>query len=85
MLYLHKNNDDQLGDKIKDYLLEISAAHRQVDITNEESHLRENDIVIRGEQAVFRYLEAYGSDLEFERSLSADACIVRPDGDGTVC
>lgn len=85
MLYLYKNAKDDLGDMIKDYLKEISAAHRQVDITDEESHLRENDIIIRGELAVFRYLEAYNRDLEDERSLSADACIVRPNGDGAVC
>lgn len=85
MLYLHKNAKDELGDKIKDYLTEISAAHRQVDISDEESHLRENEVIIKGELAVFRFLEAYNRDLEDERSLSADACIVRPNGDGSVC
>lgn len=84
MLYLHKNASDELGEKIKDYLKEISAAHKQIDIFDEESFIRENDIVIKGEVAVFRYLEAYNSDLEYERSLSADACIMNPK-DGTIC
>lgn len=84
MLYLHKNANDDLGEKIKDYLVEISAAHRQVDITDGESFIRENDTVIKGEAGIFRYLEAFNSDLEYERSLSADACIMNPK-DGTIC
>ena len=84
MLYLHKNASDDLGNKIKDYLKEISAAHRQVDIEDEESFIRENEIIIKGEINIFRYLEAYNRDLEYERSLSADACIMNPN-DGTIC
>ena len=84
MLYLHKNATDELGEKIKDYLAEISAAHKQVDITEEESFIKENDIVIKGEINIFRFLEAYNRDLEYERSLSADACIMNPN-DGTIC
>ena len=65
-------------------MTEISAAHRQVDIEDEESFIRENEIIIKGEINIFRYLEAYNRDLEYERSLSADACIMNPN-DGTIC
>ena len=84
MLYLHKNNDE-LGQKIKDYLSEISAAHKQVHIDDEqESFIRENDRVIKGEINIYKYLEALKRDLEDERLLSADACIMNP-RDGKMC
>ncbi|MEM1408381.1 MAG: hypothetical protein AAGG59_16480 [Bacteroidota bacterium] len=70
---------------IKDYLSEISAAHKQVDIDGaEESFIRENDSVIKGEINIYKYLEALKRDLEDERLLSADACIMNP-RDGKMC
>ena len=85
MLYFHKNAKDQLGDKIKEALLEMSAAHQQIDMEIDESFLRENEVAIKGEKQIFQYLRSYKSDLDYSRSLSADACIVRKDGDGKVC
>jgi len=85
MLYFHKNVNDQLGDKIKEALLEMSAAHQQIDIESGDSFLRENQIEIKGEVQIFQYLRSYKSDLDYSRSLSADACVVRKDGDGKVC
>ncbi|WP_109829539.1 hypothetical protein [Reichenbachiella versicolor] len=84
MLYFHKNTD-KLGDDIKDFLQNISAAHKIVDIQDQESHLVLDGKPIIGEQAVFRYLDSLKSILENEHVLSADACIVRPSGDGKVC
>lgn len=84
MLYLHKNSDDDLGKKIKDFLVDISAAHKQVTTDNEESFIRENEILIRGEANIYRYLDALKRDLEDERLLSADACIMNP-RDGKIC
>ena len=84
MLYLHKNSDDDLGNKIKAFLLDISAAHKQVTIDNEESFLRENEITIKGEVNIYCYLNALKRDLEDERLLSADACIMNPKN-GEIC
>ena len=84
MLYFHKNSDHDLGEKIKTFLVDISAAHKQVDIDNEESFIRENEIIIKGETNVFRYLNALKRDLADERLLSADACIMNP-RDGKIC
>ncbi|MEM8566483.1 MAG: hypothetical protein AAGF85_08470 [Bacteroidota bacterium] len=83
MLYL-KNSGDELGNKIKDYLLDISAAHRQVDIEKQESFISENEITIKGEVNIFRYLNALKRDLEDERLLSADACLLNP-RNGEMC
>lgn len=85
MLYFHKNNNDTLGGKIKEALLDMSAAHKQIDIEQGESFLRENELEIRGEEQIFKYLRSYKSDLDYTRSLAADACVVRKDGDGKVC
>ena len=85
MLYFHRNTNDQLGDKIKEALLDMSAAHQQVEIVVGESFLRENEIEIKGETKIFQYLRSLKSDLDYSRSLSADACVVRKDGDGEVC
>ncbi|MEM6362716.1 MAG: hypothetical protein AAF731_21685 [Bacteroidota bacterium] len=84
MLYLHKKNDE-LGQTIKDYLSEISADHKQVDIDDaEESFIRENDRVVKGEINIYKYLDALKRKLEDERLLSADACIMNP-RDGKMC
>ncbi|MEQ8242112.1 hypothetical protein [Fulvivirga sp.] len=85
MLYLHKNENDPLGEKIKDALQDMSAAHKQVDIEEGESFLKENEIEIKGAEQIFNYLRAYKSDLNYTQSLGADACVVRKDGDGKVC
>lgn len=85
MLYFHKNASDTLGDKIKETLLDMSAAHKVIDIDEGESFLRENEVEIKGEEQVFNYLKSYKSDLDYTRSLAADACVVRKDGDGKVC
>ena len=85
MLYFHKNTRDPLGEKIKEALLDMSAAHKQVDIAEGESFLKENDIEIKGAEQIFKYLRSYKSDLAYTQSLGADACIVRRDGDGKVC
>ncbi|MEM6524502.1 MAG: hypothetical protein AAF693_11945 [Bacteroidota bacterium] len=83
MLYL-KNSGDQLGNKIKDYLLDMSAAHKQVDIEKQESFISENEITIKGEVNILRYLNALKRDLEDERLLSAHACLLNP-RNGEMC
>jgi hypothetical protein len=85
MLYFHKNEGDQLGDKIEEALLDMSAAHKLIVLEEGESFLRENDLEIKGEEAIFKYLRSFKSDLDYTRSLAADACVVRKDGDGKVC
>lgn len=84
MIYLYKNAQDKLGDKIVDKFLSISLAHKVVEIDDAASYLMENEIVIKGEAAIFRFLEALSNDLEYSRSLSADACIM-DDRDGSIC
>ncbi|MEO1055232.1 MAG: hypothetical protein AAFX87_31685 [Bacteroidota bacterium] len=79
MLYLYKNEKDAFGDRVLSYLEDISAAHRKVAIDEGESFIKENDIIIKGQEAVFRYLEAFSRTLEHERSISADACYIDPD------
>ncbi|MTI39673.1 hypothetical protein [Fulvivirga lutimaris] len=85
MLYLHKNANDPLGERIKEALLDMSAAHKQIDIDQGESFLRENETEIKGAEQVFKFLRTYQSDLSYTQSLGADACLVRKDGGGKVC
>ena len=83
MIYLH-NNNDPLGQKIKDRLLVESIAHKEVNVEGEESFLRENDHKIVGELAIFRFLDALSRDLDYSRSLGADACIM-DNRNGSIC
>ncbi|MEM7550742.1 MAG: hypothetical protein AAF363_13755 [Bacteroidota bacterium] len=78
MLYLHKKPEDELGVRVENYLRDKSAAFRMRTSDEEESYIMENDIKIKGEQAVWRYLESYGNLLSAERSISADACYIDP-------
>lgn len=84
MLYLHKSTNDTLGNRVKEALLNMSVAHKQIDIEEGESFISENDIVIKGTTNIFRYIESLNRDLEYSRSLSADACIM-DNRDGSIC
>ncbi len=83
MLYLYKNPTDALGEEIEDKLLEMSAAH-QIVVTEEPSHLAENDVKIKSRSAIFSFLESYQQELNTPHSISADACRVDPCS-GKIC
>lgn len=84
MLYLHNNQNDALGKRINEFLKDLSAAFKQVEIDMEESFIRENDMTIKGETNIVKYLELLKRDLEDERLLSADACLMNPKS-GEIC
>lgn len=79
MLYLHLSKNDPLGNQISERLNDMSAAHKVVESSNGESFLRENDHTIKGEAAIFRFLDFYGKGLEAQREISADACYINPE------
>lgn len=79
MLYLHKNENDLLGQEIREYLLEVSAAHKLIEITNEESFLAENENEIKGREAIFFFLENYNKQLVINRMVSGDSCYMDPE------
>lgn len=79
MLYLYKKTNDSLGIEVETYLKDLSAAFRIRESDNDETYLKENEQVIKGEVAIKRYLEFYKGMLTAERSVSADACYIDPE------
>lgn len=74
-----------MADEIEERLKDMVAAYEVVkNITTELPYLLENGNVIKGDKTISRFLEGLEKDMNWSRSISADACYLDPDG-GMVC
>ena len=75
----------QLADEIEERLKDMVAAYEVVkNITTQLPYLLENGNVIKGKDTISKFLEGLEKDINWSRSISADACYLDPDG-GMVC
>lgn len=85
MLTLVRPIESRLADEIEEQLKNMVAAYEvMANVATSLPYLLESGKVIKGEEALDEFLQSYERELNWSRSISADACYLDPDG-GMVC
>jgi len=82
MIVFYKNFDET-GNYIEDFLNQESIAHKTRE-TEQKSYIQENGKNIKGDEDLKKFFNQLKKDLDFQRSISGDACYIDPDT-GTIC
>ncbi len=85
MLTLIRPLSSQLADEIEERLKDMVVAYEVMkNVTTALPYLLENGNVIKGKELIHQFLEQLEKEVNWSRSISADACYLDPDG-GMVC
>ncbi len=82
MILFYKNYD-YTGNYIETFLNQESIAHKTLE-TAQKSYIQENGKNIKGYDNLKKFFNHLKRDLDFQRSISGDACYIDPDT-GTMC
>ncbi|MEM9326995.1 MAG: hypothetical protein AAGA85_15110 [Bacteroidota bacterium] len=75
----------KLADEIEQRLKGMVAAHDVMqNVATSLPYLLESGNVIKGAEAIQKFLETLEKELDWSRSISSDSCYLDPDG-GQVC
>lgn len=85
MLTLIRPIKSKLADEIEENLKGMVAAYEVFkNVTTNFPYLLETGKVIKGENAIRKFLQDLEKDINWSRSISSDSCYLDPDG-GMVC
>ncbi len=85
MLTLIRPLNSKLADDIEHQLKNMVAAYEVIhNAANSLPYLLETGNVIKGKEAIQKFLETLEKELNWSRSISSDSCYLDPDG-GQVC
>lgn len=85
MIKLIRKPDDPQADEIESRFEDLILSYK-TEISDEDDlpKIKDGDTIISGEDEIENWLRELEADLEWQRSLSGDACFIDPDS-GKVC
>lgn len=90
MIKLHRKKKDPKADELEQELNDLVLAFKTVEHTDDNSELpklpyiEESDQIIQEVEAIDNWLLELKKELDWQRSLSGDACYIHPET-GEIC
>ncbi|MEX0686366.1 MAG: hypothetical protein WD267_00595 [Balneolales bacterium] len=88
MIKLHRKKDDPKSDMLEEKLINMVLAYETVDHSGDNHektpYIEESGQIIEGNEQVDEWLTTLESELDWQRSISGDACYFDPKT-GKIC